>query len=162
MVHIMVLLISWFVHDIHISKSEVEYNQQSKSLQISSHIYIDDLEEIIGIELGGQDLFVGTEKERDSADYYIYGYIQDHLQFEIDNEKVKYDFIGKELSDDLLAVWIYLEVYSVEEISSLNITYDILMGLYDDQKNILSLRMPEDEKSFYLFHNRKRNESIQF
>ena len=162
MPYLIALVFSLWLHDIHISKSEVEFNPQSQSLQISTHIYIDDFEEIMGEELGAHDLYVGTEKETDSADYFIYKYVQNHLVFEIDNQPVNYEFIGKELSEDLLAVWVYLEVYNIENVSSLKITYDVLMNLYDDQKNILSLKIPDDGKSFYLFHSRKKDEFIEF
>ena len=162
MPYVLALVYALLMHDIHISKSEVEYNLDSQSLQISTHIYIDDLEEIMGEELGAQNLFVGTEKETDSADYYIYQYVQDHLIFEVDDKPVTYEYIGKELSEDLLAVWVYLEAYNVEKVSSLKITYDVLMNLYDDQKNILSLKTPQDGKAFYLFHSRKKDEFIEF
>ena len=42
----MLLLIRFllFFHPIHVSVTEVEYNEKSKSLQIISRIFIDDLE----------------------------------------------------------------------------------------------------------------------
>ena len=156
------IISAFLLHDIHVSKSEVEYNENAQALQISTHIYIDDLELDISNQLKATDLYVGTEKEQDSADYYIYQYLQDHLIFEVNGEPIPYNYIGKELSEDLLAVWVYLEAPGIESINSLSVQYDVLMNLYDDQKNIMSLRTPMDGKSFYLFHSRHKVESITF
>lgn len=156
------IVLSIFLHDIHVSKSEVEYNPEAQALQISTHIYIDDLELDIQKLFGTNPLFIGTKKEVDSADYYIYQYLQEYLVFNVNEEPVAYDFIGKELSEDLLAIWVYLEVPGIESIQSITMQYDVLMELYDDQKNIMSLRTPVDGKSFYLFHNKHKVESVSF
>ena len=159
---IVITILSLLFHDIHVSKTEVDYNETNQSIQISTHIYIDDLEEDIKNNLGGTDLFIGTEKESDSADYYIYNYLNEHLIFDVNDEPVTYDFVGKELSEDLLAVWIYVEIPDIEAISAITMQYDVLMDLYDDQKNIMSVYTPSDGKSFYLFHNKKKVDSVEY
>ena len=35
----------YLLHTVHVSKTMVEYNEKEKSLQISVHLFIDDLEE---------------------------------------------------------------------------------------------------------------------
>jgi len=162
MYYLFISLLSILIHDIHVSKSEVDFSLESQALQISTHIYIDDLEEDIKNNLGAENLFIGTEKESDSSDYYIYLYLQDHLLFDVNEEPVDYNFVGKELSEDLLAVWVYLEIPNIQEVRSVTMQYDVLMDLYDDQKNIMSLRTPENGKSFFLFHSKKKVESVVF
>ena len=160
----LILIIVWafITHDIHVSKSEVEYNEAAQAIQISTHIFIDDLELDIYNHLGASNLKIGTEKEADSADYHIYQYLQDYLIFNVNEKPVSYNFVGKELSEDLLAIWVYLEIPEIGGIDSITIQYDVLMELYDDQKNIMSLRTPMDGKSFYLFHSKHKVESVTF
>ena len=43
-------------HDIHLSTCLIEYNQVEKALQITLHIYIDDLEDALELE-GHKDLY---------------------------------------------------------------------------------------------------------
>lgn len=151
------LLLPW--HDIHVSKCELEYSTEEKALQISTHIFVDDLETTISGKLIN-DLKLGTEHEISNGDELVLNYIRQHLIIKVNGEPKALQLVGKELSDDYLALWIYTEIPGVNDLKRLDIQYDVLMEMYDDQRNILSAKIPPAKKSFFLFEPKRRTETI--
>ena len=62
---------------------------------------------------GFDSLYICTEKEAESAEGLIAEYLKNNLVISIDDEVVEFEFLGKEISDDLIAVWCYLEILDV-------------------------------------------------
>ncbi len=128
------------VHEFHLSKSTINYNTKNAALEISVHIYIDDLEDALQYA-GVNDLQIGTEKEDSLTDGYIADYISDHMILSTSNrDTLAQYFIGKEISKDLAAIWCYVEVPVDIPLSSLEIDNNILMEIFDDQKNIVGIK----------------------
>lgn len=148
---------SW--HDIHVSKCELEYNAEENALQISTHIFVDDLETSISGKLIN-NLKLGTEYEIPGGDSMVLNYLAKHLQIKVNGVPQSMHLVGKELSDDYLALWIYTEIPQVGTIRRLDVQYDVLMELYDDQRNILSAKIPPGKKTFFLFDPKRRTETI--
>ena len=148
-------------HEFHVSKCQIEYNAGENSLQISLHIFIDDLEEALR-QRGKDGLFLCTEREAKEAVTYLVEYLNDRLNIEVDKKKVKPEFVGKEISEDLAAVWCYLEVKQVNELSSISVSNKLLLEVFEDQKNIVSIKGPGNKKGFFLFQNGDDSGSIKF
>ncbi|MEO5907159.1 MAG: DUF6702 family protein, partial [Saprospiraceae bacterium] len=53
-------------HDIHISLSELRFNEETHSFEVSIKIFIDDLEKALKKD-GATDLYIGTNQESDLA-----------------------------------------------------------------------------------------------
>ncbi len=148
-------------HEFHISKCLIEFNEKEKALQFTLHLFIDDLEEALR-QQGADKLYICTEKEVDEAEAYIYKYLQQKLAISLEGEQVDYTFIGKEMSEDMVAVWCYLEIENVENIRELHVKNSILLEAFDDQKNIISITGPNKKKGYLLFNNAKNEETIEF
>ncbi len=148
-------------HDIHISKCLIDYNPEDEALQISVHIFLDDLEEILA-ENGAKKLYICTPKEKKEAEKFIYLYLQKQFNLKVDDKAVAYNFIGKESSEDLLAVWCYLEVPKIKSPQSLEISSKILMDLYDDQLNIINVNYPGKKNGYLMFHKGEFRDVVVF
>jgi len=83
------------------------------------------------------------------------------LQISADGHVLSATYIGKEPSEDLLAVWCYIELKIPLNFSQLKVRYDVLMDLYDDQKNIVSLKI-KGKNGYMLFNSRHAEETIQY
>ena len=152
---------SGIAHEFHVSKCMLEYNEKNKSLEIILHIFIDDLEEAIR-QQGKDKLFIGTEKEATDANTYIMRYLNQRFEVSVNRNKLNYNWIGKENSDDLAAIWCYLEIENVNNIQELKIQNDVLMDIFDDQKNIISITGPEKKKGYFMFEKGKSNTIISY
>lgn len=138
-------------HDIHLSLCELRFNEATGSFEVSIRIFIDDLEAAIEKE-GMKGLGIGTPKEIASADEYIAAYLDEHFSIAVDDVKLKGSFLGKEMTEDLLAVWCYVEYPKVKAGAHKCILFNnILFEVYDDQRNIMDIRMNKSHKDYTIF-----------
>ena len=137
-----------FAHDFHMSKAEVNYNADRQSLEVSLHIFIDDLEMAI-LQSGADSLYLATSKESPQANRQIEKYIEDHFTITIDGQPIDFSFLGKEESYDLIAFWCYLEGTDIKPPHTLDFRNALLTELFDDQKNLIAFTAPGVRK-FYL------------
>ncbi len=138
------------LHKFYVSRCMIEYKQDQKALQVSMHIFIDDLERALE-EMGAKKLFICTRKEAEEADQHIYNYLNKHFILSVDGESQPYQYVGKEISEDFSGVWIYLEVTDVEVGEQLMVKNNILMEIFDDQKNIVSVKGMGTKEHYFLF-----------
>lgn len=135
-------------HDLHLSMCEVRFNEASSSFEVAIKIFADDLETAIKKE-GIQDLRIGKDVEDADTDQHIAAYLDKFFSIEIDGTRLKADFIGKEYTDDHLAVWCYIEYSKVKSNSTKCIMSNhILLDVYDDQRNIMDIRMSKTHKDY--------------
>lgn len=156
------ILLSTSVHDFHVSVAELDIDMQEQGITMAVHIFIDDLEK--GLEMGGapDSMLIGTPFENPDADIWIEGYLARHLAVEMAGRRVPFDWVGKEFSEDYQSVWVYLEGYwPADDFNKIEVKYDLLMEVYDDQRNMLHLRVDKDEKTTLLFSRRKYRHSYE-
>ena len=144
-------LLSAGLHEFHVSKCLVKYSEKDQSLQISIHIFIDDFE--TALKDKEDQLFLGTEREKSSADQFVENYLTEKLKIKVDGTDQSFEYIGKEISDDLQALWCYFEIENTNPNQKIEIENTVLMELFDDQKNIVSLKGPLQSKAYFLFVN---------
>ncbi len=146
-------------HDYHVSNCNIKYNSSTKSVQISLHVFIDDLEDAIRLK-GKDELHILTEKESEDSDFYIEKYFNDHFIIQIDGQRVGMDFLGKEGSGDYMAIWCYFEIYDIRQPALIEITNTIFLELFDDQKNIVTIKRDQLRKGFLLLHHKKQKDKV--
>ncbi|MCZ2101548.1 MAG: hypothetical protein LC107_08440 [Chitinophagales bacterium] len=149
------------MHDFHVSRCEINYETASGDIQIAAHIFVDDLENALKLS-GYQHCALGTSKENAQSNAIIEQYLQSKLKIETSNKKLKPILLGKELSDDQMALWCYLEVTGIKEVNSLKIDNTILMELFNDQKNIIDFRVNNKKKHFYIVDAKKSIVSLSW
>ena len=142
------------VHDLHLSKSEINYNTASRSIEITLHLFIDDLE-IALAEEGYTDLLICTKKESEHAEDYMAAYINEKMTINIDGRSYTASFLGKESSDDLQGVWCYLEITEIPKPEKVEVAIDFFNELYNDQKNVLNIKLDELSQEYYLLNKKK-------
>lgn len=124
---------------------------------MSIKIFIDDLEDDLALH-GHRHLNIGTDKEAHHADSIIHQYLIQYFKIHEQQRPIKFNWIGKELSEDLMAIWCYLESDAIDDSAHLTFDYCILMNLYGDQKNILHayLKGGKNIHKIYTFRQCKR------
>lgn len=148
------------IHEFHLSKCDIDYNVEANSLQIALSLFIDDLEGTLS-SLGHDNLHICSQKEATEAEEIIFNYIQDHLLLRVDHESMKLNWVGKEISEDLAAVWCYLEVTDVLPKEIIHVQNDLLMESFDDQQNVVKLEIDKTRKSFFLFNKQEFSGSLE-
>ena len=141
-------------HPIHLSICEIHHNPVSKKLEISLKIFTDDLEEALLMQ-GTPPQYIATDKERKEANQHIFRYIQEGFWIIENGKKVQLSWVGKELSEDLMAVWCYMESEPIGLSKNVIFKNCILMELFSDQKNILHAHWYDNKKQHELFTYRQ-------
>jgi hypothetical protein len=152
---LLAFLPSWLsagnAHDMHISVCELRWNEESGAFEVSIKVFIDDLERALNKD-GAPGLFIGTPKELKEADNFIASYLQKHFRIDIDGTRLSPEFMGKEISEDFLAVWCYVQFPArVSPGKKCKISNDILLDMFDDQRNIMDIRMSKSHKDYTIF-----------
>lgn len=128
------------VHEFHFGKFEIEHNEENSSLEVSMYLFIDDLEEGIISNQGLEKLHLCTDKEIDTANEAMLKYLSDNFLISQNDETLKMNFIGKEISEDLTAVWCYLEIIIPKGANEIKLSNSILMEKFEDQKNLVRFK----------------------
>ena len=135
-------------HDIHVSMCELQFDEQTSAFQVSIKIFIDDLEIAMKKE-GYPPLNLGSANENELTPEYLESYIDKYFSIEIDGKKLSPHFVGKEISDDFQAVWSYLEYPGeISKAKKCTLTNRILLDIYNDQRNIMDIRMSKSHKAY--------------
>lgn len=146
-------------HDLHLSKTEIEYNAENESVEIIMHLFIDDVEDAIS-RYDTTKLNLCTSQEIIEADQFIDDYIQKNFKITSNGIPLKWNFIGKETSEDLFAIWCYLEIEHAELSNDLIVEVTLFNELYEDQKNVVKIEYDKDHKDYFLLDRDKTIGSI--
>lgn len=150
-------LIGWgavLLHDFHTSLAEVEYNPKSKNFEVAIRAFTDDLEMALRTANAGKKIMIDSNKK---ADPFIAAYVQ--KQFNITDAKKAggFNFVGTELEGDV--TWIYFEITGLDSKASLAIQNLVLTETFDDQKNIVNVKI-RDLKKTLLFDKSNGKQKI--
>jgi hypothetical protein len=148
-------------HAFHLSKTDIVFQPKEKTVQITMHLFIDDLE--LALEKQGKtSLLVGTEKEKSGVNDLIINYLKQNFSLTINDKKAVFAFVGKEPTTDRQALWIYLEVKNLKNIKSLTVENQVLMDVHADQKNMVQVIVPTKKSASFVLENSKKTASAKF
>ncbi|WP_299219912.1 DUF6702 family protein [uncultured Aquimarina sp.] len=145
---LLVFLSSFTVlHKFYVSVTQIEYNEEQKSLQIISRIFIDDIEEVLRKRYD-ETIELVSEKQETKVDQYLSTYLNQKLAITVNGQEVFFNFIGKEYDNDL--VLCYLEVDNIPSLETITVSNQVLMDFFDEQQNIVHVKKGKKRKSLIL------------
>lgn len=134
-------------HPFHVSVTEIDHNATEKTLEISCKIFTDDFESILAKNYNTKvDLINPPNKA--AMDSLVKKYIFSHLSIRVNGRPVSFTYIGYENEKE--AAYGYIEVSNVPSVSKLDITNTILFDKFDDQMNIMHVKVAGNRKSYKL------------
>ena len=148
-------------HEFHLSKFLFEYVPEEEALQITMYIFIDDFEAAL-LEKKIDKMYICTEKENEKADHHIFEYLEEHIQLAADGQPLNVEFVGKEVAEDIIGMWCYLEVTNLKPFQSIEVQSSLLTEIFDDQKNIMNIIGPNKKRSYFILDKRKQTELLKF
>ncbi|PKQ43924.1 DUF6702 family protein [Confluentibacter flavum] len=157
---LVVLCVSAFtaVHKFYLSVTQIEYVQDKQSVQIISRIFMDDFENLLR-ERYDKTINLDDDKKAPIVDDYIQKYLAERIKIKINGKDVNFNFIGKDTDLDVMKV--YLEIEGIKEIHSFQITNKVLFDLFDEQQNMVKLKINALFKN-YLLTSQNDNAVLNF
>lgn len=150
-----ILLLSFTAHKFYVSVTSMVYSEKNAAFQITSRIFIDDLEEVLK-ERYGINALLATKDEAKIANEYIEKYIKTKFAIELNGEMVDYEFLGKEYDDDVVICYMEVTDVNLSDIKSIVIQNEILTDLFEEQQNIVHLKWNGKKKSFVLIRENNK------
>lgn len=142
----MFLLLFLLLHPYHVSVTEIRFDEEAHSLQITERIFIDDLEE--GLRAANSNPNFVLMDDSLQTHNYLKAYFEDNFQLSVNGKTSNYRYLGGEIEDDV--IWCYIELTNVQDLKSIRLTNKLLTDIYDDQKNLVHFKIGGEKKSFIL------------
>lgn len=140
-------LLSFSAHKYYIALTEIEYKEETHSVQMIMNVFMDDIETAINQDYN-VDLQLSTKKELKNSDEYFFKYLKEHFKVLINNKNFDYNFIGKEYDGNI--VYFYLEIENVLSVESIEIQNDVLIKYFPEQQNLIKASIKKERKSLFL------------
>jgi len=147
---LMFLFIVSSTHDIHFSKSTIDYNEKTKTLQVVINVFTDDLELAIERSQDGIDLEIGSENQHELTDSLVADYSISQIYFKKNKENVNFSYIGFEYDYDICYLYIESDTLSFEQFDEVQIGVHMFFDVYDDQENVVDISTPFFENNLIL------------
>ena len=140
-------LLSFTAHKYYLSLTQIKYKKEVKSIQVIINVFMDDIEEALNKDFK-IDLQLTTKDELKNNDVYFEKYLNQKLEFKVNNNQEKFNYVGKEYDGDL--VYFYLEIKDIENINSINVINNILTNHFPKQQNLIKSKVGTTYKSVLL------------
>lgn len=136
-------------HKFYVSVTNIEYSEEDKAFQITSRIFIDDLDKLLSERYGIQAK-LATPNESNLADGYIEKYFRSKFVVTLDGKPVKYTFLGKIYDTDVAICYLEIPNVNLTEVKTMSIQNEVLTDLFEEQKNVVHIKWNGKKKSFVL------------
>jgi len=137
------------LHPVHVSFTNVEYNEETQEVLIASRIFWDDMELSIK-EQFDVDLNIGSQTQHPEMEHYIEIWFVQNFKININGKAVAPETIHLDNTErGEMAIRVFLS-FKTEKPKSISIENQILTDLFADQSNLVILTFSEQQQSFNL------------
>ena len=148
---VIVLLVSSFSkeHKFYLSVSEVNFNEEKASFEIIGRYFIDDMQEVLQMRYD-KELSLDPEQLSPNVDFYLERYFAQKFDLRLNAQKQSLNYVGKTFKGDQIVILLQSE--AIDDLSGkpLEIENKVLMELFEEQKNLVHLRISNLKKSAVL------------
>ncbi|WP_036158583.1 DUF6702 family protein [Maribacter forsetii] len=136
-------------HKFYISVTNVDYSEKDEAVQIITRVFIDDMNTVLK-ERYGYPAVLGTDKETAIDKEFLEKYLRTKFLVEINGKTAKYDFIGHKYDSDMVICYLEVPNVSLNTLKQIGITNEVLTDIYDDQQNVVHMKIDGQKKSYVL------------
>jgi hypothetical protein len=130
-------------HKFYLSNTSIEFNAQSRAIEITSKIFTDDLENAIEAQCYRYNSLYPQTPE---VFELVKKYIGDKLSLQVGGRNVVLNFLGYSVDNDMTTLFIEGSYFEPNQVVVGN---TILLELFSDQQNIVEVRWNGQSKREY-------------
>ena len=150
MITLALILFQSVFHPFHVSVSDIKYKEDKKAIQISTRIFLDDLELALRAFSGNEKLDIMDEESWDFINENLEKYLLDRMKLWDDKgREYELNYIGSEIEEDVM--WCYIEIEKVKKLKQVKVWNSILHEVWGDQENLVHFRAFGDVQSARLY-----------
>lgn len=151
-------LTSFGYHKFYMGIYQVNYAPEKKMLQITSRIFVDDLNNALEKKYT-KKLNLGTDKESAEELVLLKKYMSEKFTLKVNGELKPIQFLSKELDGDVMVC--YWNIREVSKIKSIEVYNAVLVDWNSEQQNITHFSVNKIKNSF-LFTNSSTREVLKY
>ena len=136
-------------HKFYVSVTNINYSEKGQAVQITSRVFIDDYEAVL-FERYGIETHLATDLETEMAKTYIEKYLRTKFLVYLNGEQKSYNFLGKKYDNDVMICYLEIPEVGRDYIKSIAVQNEILTDLYEEQQNVVHIKIKGKKKSFVL------------
>jgi hypothetical protein len=131
-------------HPYHVGSVEINYNQKSKTFEVTGRFFLDDLENGLNNKYG-KSLHFSDDKFKAQLNESLKNYCSEYFKLKANNKFLNVNFVGYE--EDHESVNVYLESEKIDNPKKVEVAVSFLYNLFDDQINIVHMIINGNRKS---------------
>lgn len=144
---LLIVLSSFSIHKFYVSIYQIDYAQEKKMLQITSRIFVDDLNTILKIKYN-QTANLGEPNESSNDIVLLKKYLSENFSIKVNGQTKTVNLANKEMEGNVLIC--YYNVKDISKIKTLEIQNSVLHDFAGDQQNIIHTNLYGKKQSFLL------------
>ena len=133
-------------HKFYVSTTTIEYKKEKSTFQITSQLFIDDVETLL--REYKNDIKLDPDSNNKKIDELLEIVLKQAFQIKIDKKRVDLIYIGREYKNDILQC--YLEVIVPELSEKVTLQNRIFFNIFKNQQNIIHFKNKDIRKSVLL------------
>jgi hypothetical protein len=142
------LTLMFYLHPIHVSVTEIEFDEKDKALEIMMRVFIDDYELAMRKHLNQPELDILNPANGMTIDQMTASYLKNHFRINLDTKAQNVNYLGHEREGD--AFIFYVEVSNVKKFKTIQIFNDLITEIHDDQSNLVHVTVRDVVRSLRL------------
>lgn len=147
LVFLAVMLGSAGVHKYYVAVFRIEYAPKKKALQMTSRIFIDDLEAALQKKFN-KKFYLSEKRELPETEEYLQKYFNEKVKVKVNGKQKSLKYVAKEVENDVLVCYYTIEAGS--KVTSLEMSNATLLDVYPEQQNIINVKINSNKKSLLL------------
>ena len=155
---LVVLLSSFAWHKFYVSVTQIDFVPNKKRVEITSRIFIDDLEKALEKKFK-KKFYITSTKEIENSEILIQEYLKEKIKISINKKAQNIEYLAREVEGDVLIF--YTKIAISKKINTFEIFNSLLTDIYKEQQNIVHVNMNSNKNSF-LFTNSDTQQKIDY
>ena len=147
LVFCLIVCSSFVLHKFYVSVTQIDYVPNKKRIEITSRIFIDDLEKAL-TKKHQRKPNITSSNELPEAEEWIKTYVKEKIKISINKKPQVIEYLAKEVEGDVLII--YTKIAISKKINTFEIYNSLLTETFQDQQNIVHTNINSNKKSFLL------------
>ena len=150
MIYSFLSILLWLVHPLHISVTEIAFDEKEKELEIVTRIFIDDMETAIRSQRSMPTLDL-LNPVTTTTDELVKEYVLKRIDVSLDGKAQLLKYLGFEKENEALIC--FIQVSQVKKWKTISIVNNVLLETFDDQSNLVHVTVRDKVRSLRLMKN---------
>ncbi len=135
-------------HPLHVSVTEIKYDEKEKELEVMMRVFIDDLEKTMQTRLKQPELDIQEPGKGVTTDQLVSPYLLENFKVKLEGKEQKVKYLGSEKEGE--AFIFYILVSNVKKWKTIEVQNSIIQEIFEDQSNHVHVTVRETVRSLRL------------